>query len=426
MQLELFDSPSTPKRLETHIERCNNILTIPEGVQTTPCTHGLHRFPGKFIPNIPRYIIRTLLPQNEKRIIFDPFCGSGTTLVEAALEGRPFIGMDIDPLAVALATVKSQPLSKQEQYTLEMFWKEHNYQEKHQEVIPSVPNLSHWFTEKTIVELSSLKMRCYELPPKLRLFSLLVFSSIIRRVSNADDQTQKTYVSHTLPKHPPTPSFLFPLFLKRALQGMNEYTQLLLKEPHGKVHLGDARANMEQLQFDDIITSPPYIDSIDYVYNQMLEYFWLLSDLGIASFESLRQLRKEPMGFRESLTDTLFLNKYLTHHTEAFEETCSLIREKSQKEELAVRSFFHDYIQHIHVVRKVQPRGGRYVCIVGNSSIRGTIVHTADFLVAIHEASGYRLIDTLSYEIKRHYMKFPRRSNSGTIRQDHVLIFEAE
>jgi hypothetical protein len=58
---------------------------------------------------------------------------------------------------------------------------------------------------------------------------------------------------------------------------------------------GDARSLLE-VQFDDVLTSPPYIDSIDYVYNQMLEYFWLLPELGVNSYEEFRSLRKIAMG----------------------------------------------------------------------------------------------------------------------------------
>ena len=60
-QLELFQEIQSSK-LETFIEREGDLLAIPEGLHTIPCTHGLHRFAGKFIPNLPRYLIREILP----------------------------------------------------------------------------------------------------------------------------------------------------------------------------------------------------------------------------------------------------------------------------------------------------------------------------------------------------------------------------
>ena len=424
-QVELFLQPRRPNRLATFVEREGNLLVIPEGLHTIPCTHGIHKFAGKFIPNLPRYIFREVLPQDARRVVFDPFCGSGTTLVEAALEGKPFLGLDIDPLSVLISTAKTQSLSNDEMTTVEEFWRGHDFDIPHFEVVPKVPNLLHWFTERATAELSSIKYRCQLLPPRLRLFSLVVFSSIIRRVSNADDQTQKTYVSHTLPKNPPLPSHLFPIFLRRAIDGMREYSSLLGSDPKGSVRQGDAVTDIEALHFDDVITSPPYIDSIDYVYNQMLEYFWLLEEFGLQSYDDYRAMRKRPMGFRthgESMRNGFFRTR-LRETERQFERICSAIGNQSAKEELAVRSFFFDYGQHVDRVRAKQPRDGVYVSIVGNSLIRGVTVPTVDLIERIHCNAGYELIHRWSYEIRRHYMKFPRRSNSGKIKQDYILVF---
>jgi len=225
-------SGAQPCSLETEVERVGDVLVIPEGAKTIPCTHGLHRFPGKFIPNLPRYLIRSALPNDGSRVVFDPFCGSGTTLVEAALEGRMAIGSDIDPLAVAIARAKTQMLDSTDIAGLRQHWLSFDYGQEDPSLVPDVPNLDHWFSRPTIAELTAIKRGCLALEPRTRLFSLIVFSSIIRRVSNADDQTQKTYVSGTLPKTPPSPSKLFPVFLERAIAGMEEYARMVPSRPH--------------------------------------------------------------------------------------------------------------------------------------------------------------------------------------------------
>src|SRR4051794_11235644 len=73
-------------------------------------THGVHRYSGKFIPQIARQVI-TLLTQPGD-IVLDPYCGSGTTLIEAYLIGRQAIGIDMNPLAVLLARTKCTPIGK--------------------------------------------------------------------------------------------------------------------------------------------------------------------------------------------------------------------------------------------------------------------------------------------------------------------------
>ena len=423
-QLPLLDVSASPRRLETYIERDGQTLRIPEGLQTIPCTHGMHRFPGKFIPNLPRYLIRSILRDHGSHTLCDPFCGSGTTLVEAALEGKSFVGMDIDTLAVAIAHAKTQPLSEDELILIERHWRDHDYRLERPELIPQVPNLLHWFPRETVSQLSGIKFRCLCLPPGPQLFCLIVFSSIIRRVSNADDQTQKTYVSHTLPKKPPTPSEIFPIFLRRATEGMREYSCRLPGPIVGKVVKGDARS-LPDLEFDDILTSPPYIDSIDYVYNQMLEYFWLLPELGLNNYEEYRSLRRVPMGLslaKPRRPDCV--EPSLSRATrQEYRAACAEIRKSSPKEDTIVRAFFHDLVVHFGQMYERQRSGATYICIIGNSTIRGVTVPTVDLVMDLLQSPGYKLADRMKYEIRRHYMKFPRRSNSGKIQQDHILVF---
>ena len=355
-------------------------------------------------------------------MVLDPFCGSGTTAVEAALEGRPFIGIDIDPLAIAISSVKTFPLQEEDLAFLEQYWARHNYEQNCPTFIPNVPNLNHWFSEGAVRQLASIKSVCMSLSGRAQLFSLMVFSSIIRRVSNADDQTQKTYVSHTRVKNSPPASSIFPVFLQRAIAGMRDYLTLLPAPPSGRIYKADARVEIPE-RFDDVVTSPPYIDSIDYVYNQMLEYFWLMPELGIDSHEELRGFRKEPMGFRveDKCPGLTFYPKDLIS---ILEKICSTIGEVSPKEAILVRSFFSDFVKHLEVVKRSQSRNGYYICIVSNSVIRKVTVPTVDILIKIFRDAGYILKDELRYEIRRHYMKFPRRDNSGKITDDHVLIFQ--
>jgi len=75
---------------------------------TSYLTHGLHEYPARMIPQIAQRLI-TLYTQ-EGDTLLDPFCGSGTTLVEARLSNRSAVGNDINPLATLLIKVKSTPL----------------------------------------------------------------------------------------------------------------------------------------------------------------------------------------------------------------------------------------------------------------------------------------------------------------------------
>lgn len=76
--------------------------------ETQNLTHNVHRYSGKFIPQIAARAIEILSKEGDT--ILDPYCGSGTTLLEAALLGRNSIGIDLSPLAALIAKVKTTPI----------------------------------------------------------------------------------------------------------------------------------------------------------------------------------------------------------------------------------------------------------------------------------------------------------------------------
>jgi hypothetical protein len=86
--------------------------------KVTEFTHGIHEYPAKFIPQIPRWAIEySRLEAGE--ILLDPFAGCGTSLVEARICGLNSFGTDVSPLAQLLTLVKSTPLHMDEPKKLE-------------------------------------------------------------------------------------------------------------------------------------------------------------------------------------------------------------------------------------------------------------------------------------------------------------------
>ena len=78
----------------------------PEIPNTTYLTHGLHSYPAKFIPHIPRWFLGKY--SQLRSTVLDPFCGSGTALVEANMLGMHALGVDINPLSSLLVRAKTE------------------------------------------------------------------------------------------------------------------------------------------------------------------------------------------------------------------------------------------------------------------------------------------------------------------------------
>ena len=75
---------------------------LPE-MERTKHVHRLHPYMGKFIPQLVEIFLRKYRP----KLVYDPFCGSGTTLVEASALGIDSMGTDISVFNTLLSKVKT-------------------------------------------------------------------------------------------------------------------------------------------------------------------------------------------------------------------------------------------------------------------------------------------------------------------------------
>ncbi len=91
--LTAFDSePTWHAILENGFARQPSARKDPQYV-----THGLHPYKGKFYPQLAKGLMNVCALRAGARV-FDPFCGSGTTLLEGYLNGQRTLGCDINPL----------------------------------------------------------------------------------------------------------------------------------------------------------------------------------------------------------------------------------------------------------------------------------------------------------------------------------------
>lgn len=388
------------------------LLAISLSASTNDLTHGLHRYPAKYIPQIPRWAIREF--SREGDTVLDPFSGSGTTIVEALAEGRTGIGVDLDPLACLIAEAKSAALdpAKLEAYLPRLLATVGR--PPLAVPLPDLQNFGHWFSEDAWRDLQALRRNIDAVATSYaeRRFLLVIFSSIIRAVSNADDQSQKTYVSGTLRKEPPS---VLPTFEKHFIKAMKGMKALNVRRSgcDGTIHNASAtNLPIKDASVDLVVTSPPYLDSVDYMYNLMLEYFWLGTEIGVNSRKNFNALRRKQIGAKSPL---------LVH------EIPDGIRHLFNPEGVAayrretLGPYFAEMSKHFHEAHRVIKPGGRYVLVIGNSRTQNEMLRLHDALIALASAAGLHIEHAFGYRIRRHYMKFPRKGRGGIILTDWVI-----
>ncbi|MBI3329169.1 MAG: MerR family DNA-binding transcriptional regulator, partial [Nitrospinae bacterium] len=169
-------------------------------------THSLHPYPAKFIPQIPNALIQELSSVGDK--VLDPFCGSGTMLVEALTLKRHAVGVDANPLACLIARAKTTRLAENDLQCLRQLESQATAlaQQQLDSILPLFPDLKmasaptsrptfegidFWFDPHVIDELALLKSLCLAAESDAaREIALTAFSSIIVAVSRQDSDTR--------------------------------------------------------------------------------------------------------------------------------------------------------------------------------------------------------------------------------------------
>ncbi len=158
-------------------------------------THGIHAYKGKFYPQLAKGLINQLaLPPGAK--ILDPFCGSGTTLLEGHLNGFSTYGCDLNPLAAQIARAKTSVIELDPDLLTEVVAAvleaieaapEHFPRELDQFPADCIEEIERWFAEPVAQKLNCLLAIIRRGSHGIaRDFLEIVFSSIVREVSQQE------------------------------------------------------------------------------------------------------------------------------------------------------------------------------------------------------------------------------------------------
>ncbi len=392
-----------------------DLLSLTLSTNTSGLTHSLHRFPAKYIPQVPRWAVNNFATAGS--VVYDPFMGSGTTLVEALCAVDQSYGTDIDPLARLITAAKTGDVDASRLRSVAAALCPDQLPLISECFLPmdGVKNVTHWFSESAWNDLCRLyvaieQLDCSEVE---RTFFLAVFSSTLRWVSNADDQTQKTYVSGTLKKTPPEVFHTFDKSLQRALNGLSTLHSLRGMRQASILDGSALDVPLSDGSVDLIVTSPPYLDSVDYMYNFMLEYFWLGPKLGVSSRAEYNARRRIPIGSKNPVSPVLAVPDSISDLVDP-EQIPEYRRE-------AVLAYFDLMQKHFVEAARVLKRDARYVLVVGNSQAATGVLPVHDCLLRLARDAGLHLEKAFAYRIRRHYMKFPRKGRGGIILMDWVI-----
>lgn len=384
-------------------------------------THGIHKYPAKFFPELPRWIISRFSGRGD--LILDPFTGSGTSNLEASLMARDSVGIDVDPFSKFVARAKTTLLPETElldNYRILRGWIDGYGEQKLLNGIPEFPYRDNWFKPYILEELAYIKTSIERLDASrdVKNYFLVCFSSVIRAVSEADNNCTRTVIRKKLDKQV-LPRSAIERFIKRLDYCVKSMQILINARPSGMVDIPeneDARnlSAYRENSFDLALTSPPYMNAVDYPRTHQLEIYWLGFERG-----SLKGLKEKHVG-----TEVVSAKDYSELHEtgcQSADRTIEKIFRVDPRRAFIATKYIRDMVLNLEKVYRVLKPGGHYVVVVGNNTVRGFNFETWRYLMEMAPKLGYRVECNFISEIINHFIKVPRKER---INDDHVLILQ--
>ena len=287
--------------------------------------HSMSTYIGSFPPRVPRRIMSDWVPA--RATVLDPFCGSGTTLLEAKLLGHPTIGIDLNPLAITLSSAKLQSVELEDVlFRIRELARAFPGIRALEEVPDRVRMIFH---ERTLSQLCYLRSALDGSNPE-DVFLRGAVLGIMHGKSRSDGST--AYLSVDMPNtFSMSPGYVKRFIAARSLKPplvdvfskLRERSSWLLRDgsppdcPPAAVIHGDAtRAShildsLGRRSVGAIVTSPPYLGVLRY---------------GAFNWIRLWFLRRDQYGVDDALDSTDSLDTYLSFVISFFKEAAKVLR----------------------------------------------------------------------------------------------------
>ena len=372
---------------------------------TAYITHGYHRYPAKFIPQIVSRLVAKYTKEGD--LVVDPFGGCGTTLVESKVMCRPSIGVDINPVAVLMTKAKKTPIepAKIEEQRLKLKEKMDSFNQGTKIKAPEHKRIDYWFKPDEKRKLAFLFSEISKIKDQdARDFFFCGFSNILKNCSIWLQKSNKP--TRDLKKKPADPFVVFSRQVKAMLRGNTDFFNLLHKKKclqiPCNVYCTDARripAKSNSVSL--IVTSPPYVTSYEYADLHQLTALWF------AYTKDLSDFRKRFIGTSYHNKKKLILNSKIAENI----KEDLLKKHKKTAEEVA--TYFSEMNQVFKEMKRMLKKGGRTCIVIGDTSLKGVEILNAEVFVEQLQNLGFKVDDIIKREIPSKNLPSTRDKKTG-------------
>ena len=383
---------------------------------TRYATHGYHTYPAKFIPQLAGKLIEEYTEPGS--LVVDPFMGSGTSLVEAKLQGRPSVGVDINPAAHLITIAKTtvvrpdvvEPalhrLAAQLQAGPSNGWP-----------VPDHERIDYWFdseTKRTLARILHAVERVSE--DGLRALLRCVFSNSLKRCSIWLQRSVKP--TRDFGKEIPDPVDVFLRRVRQMAKRNAEFYGLLEQRGHLDVAVEPRCEDARSLPVEDgsvslAVTSPPYVTSYEYADLHQLTALWFRYMTDLPSF------RKQFIGTAHHEEKPIDIDSSIG------EEIVDALSERHPRKAAEVATYFTDMREVFAALKQKLQRRGRACIVVGNTNLVGVDILNAQVFAEQMTRMGFELEHLIDREIPSKTLPQVRDKRTGRFTGKQTADYQA-
>jgi DNA modification methylase len=364
--------------------------------------HGFHTYPARMHPTTASRLVHVVSAEGET--VLDPFCGSGTVLVEALLAGRAAVGTDLNPIAVRLARLKTAAPDARARDALVSAAREvaafadGRRQRRAGATRRYPPEDVATFDPHVLLELDSLRAGISALAasaPEEREALELVLSAILVKVSRRTSDTSAAPTQRRI-----AAGFPARLFVRKAeelARRLAAFEALLPRDPaalqprRARVALDDAclLRTVAASTVDGVVTSPPYVATYDYLAHHELRMRWLGLDA--------RELAARELGSRR---------RYGSMN----------VREASDE-------WARELGRALRALSRVCKPGALVTLVVADSAVRGEALRADEIVARVAPEAGFTFVARASQR-RPHFHEPTARAFERRPRGEHAIALQ--
>ncbi len=396
------------------------------------CKHPMHPFPARMAPAIVWENLKT--DERKPLSVLDPMVGSGTSLVIAKALGHKAIGFDRDPLALLIAKVWCSDVEK-EKVKLKAKTVIDRAKKRYRTLTvgKAYPRnadaetrafIRYWFDKINRRQLAALSDAIKGIRNEnTKTFLWCAFSRLI--ITKKVGASLAMDISHSRPhrvydKAPIKPFDKFEEVVNKVLKSA-PFEKGKQNLPKAQIQDGDARElPLIDNSIDMVITSPPYLNAIDYLRGHKLSLVWM----GY-SIKEIRHIRSTNIGTEVSCR----CDSEKEQHTQALMEIGSIDKLTERTKRILLK-YAYDMDAVMSEIKRVLAKNGRAVFVIGDSTIRGVFVKNSKLIKYLATEHGFSLQSDIRRILpeKHRYLPPPNYKKSGTelqhrMREEVILTF---